>query len=338
MRGNRIKDAGSFRFLLLLALTFAGTAVDAQQSAWVNASVDQGGGIKKAANAANEPAALAAVPEDFSKVPLGPGFLLTLQVYNAPEMSTNLRIDDSGAVTVPLAGSVNIGGETVAGAEKTIAGVLESKELFENPQVSLNIVQYASGSVNVLGEVQSPGRIPVLAPRSLADVLAMAGGETESAGADIEIKRVVDGQEQSEHVSYVQGSSAEGLRNLMISPGATVFVHKAGIVYVLGGVSRPGGYLMINGGTLDVMQALALAQGTIPAAAVGSIRIVRKKTDGSLEEIPVPYKQIASGKVQSATLEHDDIVYVPVSKFKSAMMAGTGVLATSAGAAIYVVH
>jgi len=325
--------------LFLLTLTFAAPALYAQQSAWVNANVDQGQqvGMKKLANA-NEPGALAAVPEDFSKVLLGPGFLLTLQVFNAPEMSSNLRIDDSGAVTIPLAGSVPIGGQTVAAAEKTIAAVLESKELFENPQVSLNVVQYASGSVNVLGEVQSPGRIPILAPRSLADILAMAGGETQTAGEDIEIKHAVNGQEQSDHVSYVQGSSTEALRDLMISPGTTVFVHKAGIIYVLGSVFRPGGYLMINGGKLDVMQALALAQGTNPAAAVGSIRIVRKNADGTLAEIPVPYKQIAAGKVKSAILEQDDIVYVPVSKFKTTMLAGTGVLATSTGAAIYAVH
>jgi polysaccharide biosynthesis/export protein len=249
-----------------------------------------------------------------------------------------LRIDDSGAVTIPLAGPVLIGGQTVAAAEKTIADALESRELFKNPQVSLNVVQYTSGSVNVLGEVQSPGRIPVLAPRSLADILALAGGETQTAGEDIEIKRTVNGQEQSEHVRYAPGGSTDSLRGLMISPGMTVYVHKAGIIYVLGSVSRPGGYLMINGGTLDVMQALALAQGTNPAAAVGSIRIVRKNTDGTIAEIHVPYKQIAGGKVKAAILEHDDVVYVPVSKFKSAMLAGTSVVASTTGAAIYAVH
>lgn len=339
MQSNRTTGTGKFRFLLLLTLAFAAPALYAQQSAWVNASVDRGQSVgTKKPTAANESGALAAVPEDFSKVLLGPGFLLTLQVYNAPEMSLNLRIDDSGAVTIPLAGSVHIGGQTVAAAEKTIAGVLESNELFKNPQVSLNIVQYASGSVNVLGEVQSPGRIPILAPRNLADILALAGGETQTAGEDIEIKQMVNGQEQSEHVSYAQGSSTEALRDLMISPGTTVYVHKGGIIYVLGSVSRPGGYLMINGGTLDVMQALALAQGTNPTAAVGSIRIVRKNADGTIAEMHVPYKQIAGGKVKAAILEHDDIVYVPVSKFKSVMLAGTSVLATTVGAAIYVVH
>jgi polysaccharide export outer membrane protein len=336
MLSNRKKE---FRFLLLVTLAVAAPVLRAQQPAWVNAGVDQGQsmGTKKLTNAP-DPGALAAVPEDFSKVLLGPGFLLTLQVYNAPEMSLNLRIDDSGAVNIPLAGSVLIGGQTVAAAEKTIADALESRELFKNPQVSLNVVQYTSGSVNVLGEVQSPGRIPVLAPRSLADILALAGGETQTAGEDIEIKRTVNGQEQSEHVRYAPGSSTESLRDLIVSPGATVYVHRAGIIYVLGSVSRPGGYLMINGGTLDVMQALALAQGTNPTAAVGSIRIVRKNADGTIAEIHVPYKQIAGGKVKPATLEHDDVIYVPASKFKSAMLAGTGVLATTAGAAVYAVR
>src|ERR1700686_2744668 len=116
------------------------------------------------------------------------------------------------------------------------------------------------------------------------------------------MRRMVNGQEQSEHVTYAQGNSTEGLRDVMVVPGTTVYVHKAGIIYVLGSVSRPGGYLMISGGTLDVMQALALAQGTIPTAAVGSLLIVRKNTDGTIAEIPVPYKQIAGGKVKAAIL------------------------------------
>jgi polysaccharide export outer membrane protein len=339
MRISQIKNLGKLPFLLALTLMMGVPALHAQEPAWINANVDEGrsSGMKRAVNV-NEPGALAAVPEDFSKVLLGPGFLLTLQVYNAPEMSLNLRIDESGEVTIPLAGSVHIGGQTVAGAEKTIADILEKDDLFKSPQVSLNIVQYASGSVNVLGEVLSPGRIPLLAPKSLADVLALAGGESQTAGEDIEIKQTVNGQEQSQHIRYAQGSSPDSLRELIISPGTTVYVHKAGIIYVLGSVGRPGGYVMINGGTLDVMQALALAQGTNPAAAVGSIRIVRKNRDGTVAEIAVPYKQIAEGKSKAAILDHDDVVYVPVSKFKSAMLAGTGVLAATAGASIYAVH
>src|ERR1700730_355489 len=125
MQSNRTKELDKFRFLLLLALMVAAPVLRAQQPAWVNASLDQGQsvGTKKLTNA-NESGALAAVPEDFSKVLLGPGFLLTLQVYNAPEMSINLRIDDSGAVTIPLAGPVLDGGHTVGAAEKTIAYAL----------------------------------------------------------------------------------------------------------------------------------------------------------------------------------------------------------------------
>jgi polysaccharide export outer membrane protein len=339
MQCNQNEQRNTVYFLLLLSLTFGSSTLCAQQPAWVNANVDreQSAVTKKPANG-NQSAAVTAVPEDFSKMLLGPGFLLALQVYNAPEMSLNLRVDDAGTVNIPLAGSVHIGGQTVAAAEKTIAQALESNELFKNPQVSLNIVQYSTGSVNVLGEVQSPGRIPLLAPRSLADILSLAGGETPAAGEDIEIKCTVDGQERTEHVRYAPGSNVDSLQDLMISPGMTVYVHKAGIIYVLGSVARPGGYLLINGGALDVMQALALAQGTNPTAAVGSIRIIRKKTDGSIAEIHVPYKQIAAGKIKAASLEHDDVVYVPASKLKAAMLAGTGVLATTAGAAIYVVH
>lgn len=321
--------------LLLSVMAAEPLYLSAQQSAWVNASVDQTAPAPKAQPPAPS-GNVTAVPEDFSKLQLAPGFLLAMAVYNAPEMSMNLRVDSSGDVTIPTAGSIHIAGQTVAEAQDTITKVLKNKDLFNNPQVSLNVLQYTAQDVNVLGEVQSPGRIEILAPRNLADVLALAGGETPSAGTDIEIKTTVNGEEHTRHIHYLRGKSTESLREIMVVPGSTVYVNKVGTIYVLGSVLRPGGYEMINGGSLNVAQALALAQGTIPQAAVGSIRIVRQNADGTISEIHVPYKKIASGKAKPAMLMNEDVVYVPSSKIKSVLLSGTGILAATAGAATFV--
>jgi polysaccharide export outer membrane protein len=122
----------------------------------------------------------------------------------------------------------------------------------------------------------------------------------------------------------------------MVQPGDTVVVPRAGIVYVLGGVNRPGGYVMQEDGKLDVAQALSLAYGTSINAAVGSIRVVRKQPDGSLQTIPISYPKITSGKEKPIMLQAEDIVYVPISKIKSVLSAGLA--ASTSSAAIYTMH
>jgi len=273
------------------------------------------------------------VPEDFSKVTLAPGFLLTMQVYDMPEISTELRVDAEGDVGVPMSGKVHVAGLTLPEAQHVIEERLQERQILRHPEINLDIAQYAANNVSVLGEVETPGRVQLLAPRSLPDVLAMVGGETQMAGTMITIRRTVNGQEQVQKIQYARSGNSEEIRTVMIQPGDTVVVPRAGIVYVLGAVNRPGGYVMQEDGTLDVAQALSLAYGTALNAAVGSIHVVRKCPDGSLEEIPVSYGKITKGKEVPLQLHAEDIVYVPVSKLKA--VATAGLVGSTSSALIY---
>ncbi|HTF69928.1 MAG TPA: polysaccharide biosynthesis/export family protein, partial [Edaphobacter sp.] len=142
------------------------------------------------------------VPEDFSKLTLSPGFLLGMQVYDMPEISTQLRVDANGEVAVPMSGKVHVAGLTLPEAQHAIEQRFAEKHILRNPEINLDIAQYAANNVSVLGEVQTPGRIQLLAPHSLSDVLAMVGGETQVAGETIVIRRTVDGQEQIQKLRY----------------------------------------------------------------------------------------------------------------------------------------
>ena len=84
--------------------------------------------------------AITAVPEDFSKAKLSPGYLLQMEVYDTPEMSTTLRVDAKGDVSVPLVGQVNVGGKTLAEAQHTIAKALIDGQILVAPEVSLNVI------------------------------------------------------------------------------------------------------------------------------------------------------------------------------------------------------
>jgi polysaccharide export outer membrane protein len=278
---------------------------------------------------------LVIVPEDFSKLTLAPGFLLNLQVYDMPEINSQLRIDERGDVNLPLAGAVHVAGLTLPQAQAAITKKLVDAEMLQNPEINLDVAQYAGDNVTVLGEVQSPGRVQLLAPHTLSDVLAMVGGTTITAGNQITIRRTVDGKIENQQVSYSRSGNSDDIRNIVVQPRDTITVPRAGIVYVLGGVNRPGGYIMQEDGALDVAQALSMAYGTTLNAAVGSIRVVRKHSNGTLETIPISYRKVTSGKEKPMELQAEDIVYVPVSKIKSILTAG--ISATTSSAAIYAV-
>ena len=172
----------------------------------------------------------------------------------------------------------------------------------------------------------------MLAPRHLDDVIAMAGGETEYAGKTIEIRHEENVSQRTEVISYSRSVDNNVLSKTVVRPGDTVTVKRAGIVYVLGGVTRPGGYVMQEDGDLNVTQALALAYGTTMPAAVGSMRLIRKEDDGRVEEMPIPYRDIVKGKVAPLQLRAEDVIYVPISKVKAVL--DTSLVNTAAAAAV----
>jgi polysaccharide export outer membrane protein len=282
------------------------------------------------------PGSLAAIPEDFSTLQLAPGFLLSMDVFDTPEYSLDLRIDSNGNVNVPMIGRLHVSDLTLSEAATKIAQSLRDGQILTDPQVNLNVEEYAGREVTVLGEIRSPGRIELLAPRHLDDVIAMAGGETEYAGKTIEIRHAEGVTPRTAVIHYSRSVDNQILSDTVVLPGETVTVKRAGIVYVLGAVNRPGGYLMQQDGDLNVIQALSLAYGTTMPAAVGSMRLIRKKDDGQVQEIPIPYHDMVKGVVPPPQLQAEDVIYVPVSKMK--VVLTQSLLTATAQAAIYVYH
>jgi polysaccharide export outer membrane protein len=264
---------------------------------------------------------------------LSPGFLLSMDVYDVPELSYDLRIDTNGDVTIPMIGPVHVSDGTVRQAAAKIAQRLGDAKIINNPQVTLNIAQYAGLNITILGEVHNPGRMELLTAHNLADVLALAGGVTQFAGKTIEIRHQAGVTPQHQVIHYLRNTEDDTLSETSVFPGDTITVRRAGIVYVLGGVTRPGGYVMQEDGDLDVTQAISLAYGTVMQAAVSSMRLIRKLPDGRVQEIPIPYKDIEKGKVAPPRLEAEDVIYVPISKSRTVL--GAGLLASTAQAAIY---
>ena len=274
-------------------------------------------------------------PEDLSRMKLGPGSMIDVHVFEEPDLDGSYRLNSDGFISMPFAGNIDLTSMSLQQAEAAIRAKLKAADVLTDSHVVVNINEYSARNVVVMGEVSAPGRYPILGSQKLNDVLATAGGQTVLAGNEIVIHRADQPAQVTEVVHVVKyQSSAESL-SVEINPGDTVTVKRAGVVYVLGAVNRPGGYIMQEFGKLDVAQALALAGGPIAEAKIGDMRVIHKQDNGTLTETPVEYKKISKGQVQALSLAAEDIVYVPVSAIKTALLRGTQVVASAASAAIY---
>ena len=281
---------------------------------------------------------LMTVPEDFAGLKLAPGFLLNIQVYDEPDLSARVRVDNDGNIRVPFLKTLHVGGDTVAQAQQRIEEKFRSDGILKNPQITIDVEQFATTSVTVMGEVANPGKVELLAPHSLLDVIGMTGGETSLAGNEIEVKRPNPGLDgsTSKTYRYSRGDDGSAIRGVMVRPGDTVLVKRAGIVYVLGGVNRPGGYAMQESGELNVAQAISMAQGLVLQAKVTGLRVVQHDANGNPIEVPISYKRIMDGKEKPLQLAAGDIVYVPISHAKAVLASTTTLIGQTAAASIYV--
>jgi polysaccharide export outer membrane protein len=319
----------------LMGVIIGASPVRGQQQGSGSVVADPAARIRKEKPPALTPSegGVTSVPEDFAKVRLSPGVLLHFGVYNAPEMEATLRVASDGSILVPLAGSMQVAGMTITEARVAIRTALVSGEFIKDPQVSLDIVQLAPGYVTILGEVQTPGKFQILSAMPLQSALALAGGETLEAGDDIEVRHPGGVESVVNHLRNVTGSNRDSVDSITVVPGDTVTVKRAGIIYVLGAVHRPGGYLMLNKGSLNLLEAVSLAGGTMLEAA-DAVRILHRHDDQVVEE-KIKYSDMTVGRIPPPALGDKDIVYVPSSKTKSVFVNGAVIIGAAASSLLY---
>jgi polysaccharide export outer membrane protein len=124
--------------------------------------------------------------------------LVEIKVYRQPDLDTRARIDRDGTMTIPLLGTISIGGKTVEEARILVRDLL-AREYLVNPQVSLMIVEYAKRTFTILGEVQRPGtyEIPGGQRFNLLQAIAFAGGYTRiGSPAKVTLQRMEEGRKK----------------------------------------------------------------------------------------------------------------------------------------------
>ncbi len=247
--------------------------------------------------------------DDSALVKLGPGDLIEVNVYNVPELASKVRVSNSGDVYLPLIDYVHVDGLTQEEAQTLIEKRLADGGFVRSPHVTIFVDEAASQGVTVIGEVGKPGIYPDVSDHKLYEVISEAGGFNPSASRKIAVIR----RNQTEPIRLdLPRNLADDLSgNIDIMPGDTITVPRAPIIYVVGDVGRPSG-LLIDNGSLTVLQALALAGGTNHTAKMSGARIIRK-TPAGMTETTLHLKQMLEAKTPDVTLQADDILFVPVS-------------------------
>ena len=265
--------------------------------------------------AAADPTAQVAVGPTDPTTLIGTGDLITVDLFNTPELSGKFRVGQFGDINLPQGGVVHVGGLTPTEASRAIEARLRQTSIMLDPHATVLVAEYGSQNVVVLGEVKNPGRYSLLGDSSLYGALAAAGGPTANEGSSITISH--QGNSAPNQVLLVSSANySERQHATVVQPGDTVFVSQATRVYVLGDVGRPGTVSMPNGVALNVLQALSLAEGLNRTAKLTKASIVRQTGEGVVT-IPINVKNIMQNKEADPVLQASDIIVVPRSDSKA---------------------
>jgi polysaccharide export outer membrane protein len=274
-------------------------------------------------------------PDQSALVKLGAGDLIEVSVYNVPELASKVRVSNSGDVYLPLIDYVHVDGLTQEEAQTLIEKRLADGGFVRSPHVTIFVDDASSQGVTVIGEVLKPGIYPDVSDHKLYEVISEAGGFSPTASRKIAIIR--RNQTEPVRIDLPRNLADDLSGNIDIMPGDTITVPRAPIIYVVGDVGHPAG-LLVDNGSLTVLQALALAGGTNRTAKLGAARIIHKGPTGMVET-KLQIKKMLEAKTPDVTLQADDILFIPVSAgkiaagrtFEAAMSMATAV-------SIYAVH
>ena len=265
---------------------------------------------KNLAQAVASPAALAGNANFEYRV--GPGDILEINVFQVEELNLKVRVSGQGTIVVPLLGKVDVGGKTVEEIETLLARRLGA-EYLQNPQVSVFIDEYRSQEVAVTGAVVRPEIMNIRRPRSIMEMLAMAGGLSDNAGYRVNVIASVPNAEtgvlerQNLLVDLRSLSDTPELQQIRLQGGDSIHVPQAGSIYVEGEVEKPGVYSVQ--GEVDVLKAIAMAGGTTFEASESNVQIFRGST-GSTEVIDVNLSAARDDPNLDTALQDGDIVVV----------------------------
>jgi polysaccharide biosynthesis/export protein len=229
---------------------------------------------------------LSASAQSSNEYELGGGDSVKISVFLSPELTTEVRISESGAVSLPMVGKLQLGGLTIPQAEALLESKLKDGNFIQKPQVTMAVINFRSQQVSILGNVGKPGRYPLeVKGMRLTDLLANAGGVT-SVGSDslIHTRREANGKVVTKEIDlpsiYLNNDQSQ---DLVLQGGDSVYVHRQPNYYIYGQVGRPGSYVIERG--LTVSQAIAKGGSYTLRSRESGVRLLRRDASGRMIEL-----------------------------------------------------
>jgi polysaccharide export outer membrane protein len=204
---------------------------------------------------------------------------ILITVVDEPELTGKFPVDADGMFSYPYLNRVKAAGLTAAELQGQLVTQLKAGYL-RNPQVRVEVDQFRSQSVMIVGEVRQAGKIPMTGPTmTLLEALVLAGSPTAQASNEIIVRhRAVDGRE-AEEIRVNRRDLELGKSDVVLRDGDIINVPSAQRFYVDGQVRNPGFYVLDPG--MTVQQAIALAGGLTERGSdrgITATRIVNGKS------------------------------------------------------------
>ena len=241
---------------------------------------------------------------DTGEYTVGPGDVLSINVYDHDELTVKVRVSESGFITFPLVGDVRVGGLGISTAAKRIEKALADGYIID-PQVTIFVEQFKSKKVVVLGPVHDPGLVELKGPTTLLELISQVGGLTKNAGETATIKRQKNGKQKKISIDLDQLiQHGDRKQNIRIQGGDTVTINEGAVCFITGEVNKPGEYPC--GRNTTVLKMISLAGSFTGIAAESSIEINRM-VNGK--------KKVLKNVALDTPVQPEDVIVVPESFF-----------------------
>lgn len=300
MQHNRILNAG---LVALLSLAVTNSYAENQKLA----AAETTAAMPSSDSTVGEPTA-----EDPKNYTLGPGDEIRISVFQNPDLTLDTRVNESGTISYPLIGSVEVGDKPISAAEKAIATALKEGGFVQQPQVSIMLTRIRGNQVSVLGEVNRPGRYPIETFNTrVSEMLANAGGIISGVGPNgggddkVVLVGYRNGERIRKEIDVDEMFTADGTsEDITVAAGDILYVPPAPLYYIYGETQKPGSFRIRDG--MSIQQALAEAGGTTIRGTERGLKVYRKNDDGQVVAIRTnPNDPVQPG----------DVIYVSESLF-----------------------
>jgi polysaccharide export outer membrane protein len=242
---------------------------------------------------------------------IGKDDLLNLTIYGAPELSRTLRVQEDGAIRLPMTNSsVKAAGLMPNELESSVAEAIRNAKILVEPLVTVTVTEYRSRPVSVVGAVVHPTTFQAVGDMTLLEALGRAGGLAPSAGSEILISTAASSETRRISLRALL-EEAKPEVNIKLQGGEHIRVPEAGRVFVIGNVKRPGAFPIQDADGASVLKILAYSEGLTQYASKVAYVYRKSNVGAAPHEIAVEIRKLMERKEPDFVLKANDVLYVP---------------------------